>query len=230
VFALGPLVALLVISELPSAEPTTVEVWAGHFIMRGIRRVPWKGPVPTETQAYVLARVQRQGRHLEIQQHFCRFENKPVKNVIVTVSPAVIAHMKPTPVTIDVAPDGSAKMSPWSLTWGREDMDADGHPGATFTVGGTFCSGDLYSASQATYTPDKVRFSDKDLTGEMKVDQRQQILGASGFCLRAMAGDSNDLQNATFAYRAVPAGTTCASLAGKPWPVQATPPAAPAAK
>ena len=229
-FALAPLVALLAISDLPSAEPISHEVWAGHFIMRGIRRVPLKGPVPTETQVYVLARVQRQGRHLEIQQQFCRFENKPVKNVIVTVSSAVIAHMKPTPVTVDVAPDGSAKMSPWDLTWGRQDMDGDGHPGATFAVGGTFCSGDLYAASQATYTPDKVRVTDQGMTGEMKIDQRQQILGASGFCLRAMAGDSSDLQNGTFAYRAVPAGTTCASLAGKPWPVQATPPVQPAAK
>lgn len=224
-FVLGPLLALLVVSDLPSSAPTPVELWAGHFIMRGVRRVPWKGPVPTEAQSYVLAKVKRQGRHLEIQQQFCRFENKPVKNVTVTVSAAVIAHMKATPVTVDVAPDGSAKMSPWSLTWGREDMDGDGHPGATFTVGGTFCSGDLYAASQATYTPDKVRATDQGMTGEMKVDQRQQILGASGFCLRAMAGDSNDLQSGTFAFRAVPAGTTCASLAGKPWPVQATPPA-----
>lgn len=229
-FALGPLLALLVVADLPSSAPTTVEVWVGHFIMRGTRRVPWKGLVPTESQSYALARVQREGRHLEIQQHFCRFENKPVKNVIVTVSPAVVAHMKATPFTVDAAPDGSAKMSPWSVTWGREDMDGDGHPGATFTVGGTFCSGDLYAASQATYTAEKVRVTDQGMTGELKVDQRQQILGASGFCLRAMAGDSSDVQSGTFAYRAVPAGTTCASLAGKPWPVQATPPAAPPGK
>lgn len=138
--------------------------------------------------------------------------------------------MKVSPATVDVAPDGTAKMSPWNVLWGREDMDGDGHPGATFTVGGTFCSGDLYAASQAYYTADKVRMVDHGMIGELKIDQRQQILGASGLCLRAMAGDSNDLQSATFAYRAVPAGTTCASLVGKPWPAQAPAPAPPAGK
>ncbi len=226
---LGPLLALLVMSDLPPPEPVTVETWVGHFITRGARRVPLKGMVPTETQVFMLASVQRQGRHLEIRQSFCRSETKPVKNIIVSVAPTTFARMKVSPTAIELSPDGSATMSPWNVMWGREDMDGDGHPGATFTVGGTFCSGDLYAASQATYTPDKVRFSDKGVTGEVRVDQRQQILGAKGLCLRAMAGDSSETQSGAFAYRAVPAGTTCAALAGKPWPVQAPlPPVAPA--
>jgi hypothetical protein len=226
-FALGPLLALLVVADHPSSQPTTVEVWAGHQILRGIRRVPLKGPVPTETQNFLLAKVERHGKHWEIHQHFCRLENKPVKKVTVTVSPAAIARMKVTPMTVDLGSDGSAVMSPWNVAWGHEDLDSDGNPGATFTVGGTFCSGDLYVASQSHYSAEKARFSGNQLTGELKVEQRQQVMGASGFCLRAMVGDSTDLQSGTFAYRAVPAETTCASLAGKPWPVQATPPAIP---
>jgi len=60
--------------------------------------------------------------------------------------------------------------------------------------------------------------------------QKQQILGAKGLCLSAMAGDSVESQHGTFAYRPVPAGTTCQSLTGKPWPVKAQvpPPAKPA--
>lgn len=229
-FVLGPLLALLVMSDLPAPEPTTVETWVGHFLTRGTRRVPLKGLVPTETQVFMLASVQRQGRHLEIRQSFCRSESAPVKNIVVTVAPTTFARMKVSPATLDVSADGSATMSPWNVMWGREDMDGDGHPGATFTVGGTFCSGDLYAASQAYYTPDKVRLFDKGMTGEVRVDQRQQILGAKGLCLRAMAGDSSESQSGTFAYRAVASGTTCASLAGKPWPVQAALPTASPAK
>jgi hypothetical protein len=223
-FALGPLLALLLAADLPSAESTAVEVWAGHHILRGVRRVPLKGPVPTETQNFMLAKVERHGTHWEIRQQFCRIENKPVKSVTVTVSPAAVARMKVTPVTVEQTPDGSAAVSPWNVVWGQEDLDRDGNPGATFTVGGTFCSGDLYVASQSRYTAEKVRTGENQLSGELKVDQRQQVMGASGFCLRAMVGDSTDQQTGTFAYRAVPAGTTCASLAGKPWPVQAAPP------
>jgi hypothetical protein len=228
VFAPG-LLLLLLSADLPSAEAPPVEVWVGHQILRGTRRVPLKGPVPTEAQNFMLAKVRRNGTHWEIQQQFCRSENKPVKNVTVAASPTAIARMKVSPVTVDVSADGTATVSPWNVVWGRDDLDGDGHPGVSFTVDGTFCSGDLYVASQSYYTATKARVSGNELTGEMKIDQRQQVLGASGFCLRAMVGDSTDSQVGSFAYKAMPAGTTCASLAGKPWPVQATPPAVPAA-
>jgi hypothetical protein len=124
-------------------------------------------------------------------------------------------------VTIDAAADGQAKIRSWDVDWGREDMDGDGKPGATLTVSGTFCSGDVYVSSQSHYVAEQAHLDGHGLSGELTVAQRQQILGASGLCLRAMAGDSNETQKGTFAYRPVPAGTTCQSLAGKPWPVQA---------
>jgi hypothetical protein len=93
-----------------------------------------------------------------------------------------------------------------------------------------FCSGDVYVASQSHYVATSAHFDDQVLSGEMKVTQKQQILGAKGLCLSAMAGDSVESQQGTFAYRPMPAGTTCQSLTGKPWPVKAQtpPPAKPA--
>jgi hypothetical protein len=219
--ALAPLLAFLLLGQAPSSEAPSVEVWAGHQILHGKRHVPLHGDVPIETQNFLLAKVQRKGSHIEMRQHFCRVEPQPVKNVVVALSPAGVARMPAATVAIDVAEDGSAKIASWDVAWASEDMDGDGKPGATFTVSGTFCSGDIYVASQSHYTVERAQLDEHGLSGELKVEQKQQILGASGLCLRAMAGDSNESQRGTFAYRPVPAGTTCQSLAGKLWPVKA---------
>ena len=186
-----------------------------------MRHVPLHSDVLDETESYILVKVQRKGSHIELRQHFCRVESKPVKGVTVVLSSTGVAHMPSTTIAIDVAADGGVKVGPWDVAWGQEDMDGDGKPGATFTVGGTFCSGNLYVASQSHYTVERAQLDEHGLSGELKVAQKQQILGASGLCLRAMAGDSTESQKGTFAYRPVPAGTTCQSLAGKPWPVKA---------
>ena len=220
-FAPTVLLALLLFGETPSADASPAEVWAGHQILRGMRHVPLHSDVLDETENYVLAKVRRTGGHIELRQHFCRVESKPIKGVTVALSSSGVAHMSATTMAIDVAADGGAKIGPWDVAWGREDMDGDGKPGATFTVSGTFCSGDLYVSSQSHYTVERAQLDGQGLSGELKAEQKQQILGASGLCLRAMAGDSNESQHGTFAFRPVPSGTTCQSLAGKPWPVKA---------
>ena len=219
--ALAPLLAVLLLGETPPVEASPVEVWAGHHILRGMRHVPLHSDVLDEAENFVLAKVKRRGDHIELRQHFCRIENKPVKGVTVAFSPAAVARMPTSTVTIDAAADGAAKIAPWDVEWGREDMDGDGKPGATLTVSGTFCSGDVYVASQSHYTVERAHLDGNGLSGELKVAQKQQILGASGLCLRAMAGDSSEAQHGSFAYHPVPPGTTCQSLAGKPWPVKA---------
>jgi len=109
--------------------------------------------------------------------------------------------MPTSTVIIDVAADGQAKIAPWEVDWGREDMDGDGKPGATLTVSGTFCSGDVYVSSQSHYTVERAQLDSNGLSGELQVVEKQQILGASGLCLRAMAGDSSETQRGTLAYR-----------------------------
>jgi hypothetical protein len=53
---------------------------------------------------------------------------------------------------------------------------------------------------------------------------KQKVLSAKGFCLKLMAGDSDETQNGWFTYRRVDPGSTCQSLAGKPWPAKVAPP------
>jgi len=107
------------------------------------------------------------------------------------------------------------------VAWASEDMDGDGKPGATFTVSGTVCSGEVYVASKSHYIVDRAQIGVHGLSGELRVEQDQHILAARGLCLRLMAGDSTESQRGTFAYAPVLPGTTCQSLAGKPWPVKA---------
>jgi hypothetical protein len=219
-FTLAPLLALLVLGETPPVEASPVELWAGHHILRGMRHVPFHSDVLDEAENFVLAKVQRRGDHIELRQHFCRIESKPVKGVTVAFLHAAVSRMPASTVIIDVAADGQVKIASWDVEWGREDLDGDAKPGATLTVSGTFCSGDVYVSSQSHYSVERAHLDGNVLSGELKVEQKQQILGASGLCLRAMAGDSSEIQRGVLAYRPVPAGTTCQSLAGKPWPVK----------
>jgi hypothetical protein len=220
-FASVPLLAVLLFGGTPPAEASPVEVWAGHQILRGKRHLPLYGDVPVETQNYLVAKVQHRGGGIELRQYFCRVEPQPVEGVTVALSPAGVARMPASTVAVDVASDGGVKIAPWNVAWASEDMDGDGKPGATFTVGGTFCSGDVYVASESHYTVERAQLDGHGLSGEFKVEQKQHILGARGLCLQAMAGDSTESQHGTFAYSPVLPGTTCQSLAGKPWPVKA---------
>jgi len=213
--------AVLATSPPPATETPSPEIWVGHQILRGKRRLPIYGDVPVETQNYVLARVTKRNGRLEFQQTLCRVEPQPVDGVTVTLSPAAAARIPISLMTVDVTRDGMATISPYNMAWANEDLDGDGKPGATFTVGGTICSGDVYVASQSRVTIERARLDARGRSGELAVEQKQRVLGARGLCLRAITGDSTEIQRGTFVYtRALPQ-TTCQSLAGKPWPVKA---------
>jgi hypothetical protein len=214
------LFALVASANTPAETPIN-EVWVGHQILRGKRHLPVYGDVPVETQNYVLARVQHRNGRLEFQQTLCRVEPQPVDGVTVTLSPAAVTRIPVSPMAVEVAGDGSATIAPYQMAWANEDLEGDGQPGATFTVGGTFCSGDVYVASQSQITVERARLDERGLSGEMSATQKQHVLGARGLCLKAITGDSVELQRGTFAYKPVLPGTTCQSLAGKPWPVRA---------
>lgn len=214
------LLALVVSAQTPADAPVT-EVWVGHQILRGKRRLPIYGDVPVETHNYVLARVQRRNGRLEFQQTLCRVEPKPVDGVTVTLSPAAVPRIPISPMTVDVSSDGHATIAPYDMAWAQQDLDGDGKPGATFTVGGTICSGDVYVASQSRYVTERATMDERGLSGELSGTQKQHVLGARGLCLRAITGDSIEHQRGRFAYAPTAPHTTCQSLAGKPWPVKA---------
>lgn len=215
------LMALVASTNAQPADMPITETWVGHQILKGKRHLPVYGDVPVETHHYVLAKVQHRNGRMEFQQTLCRVEPKPVDGVTVTLSPAAVARIPVSPMTVDVANDGNAKITPFDIAWANEDLDGDGNPGATFTVGGTVCSGDVYVASQVHFTVDRARRDAYGLSGEMSGTQKQHVLGARGLCLRAITGDSTEMQRGSFAYKPVLPETTCQSLAGKPWPIKA---------
>lgn len=215
------LIALVASANSQPADMPVTETWVGHQILRGKRHLPIYGDVPVETQHYVLAKVRHRNGRLEFQQTLCRVEPKPVDGVTVTLSPTAVTRIPVSPMTVDVANDGNAKITPFDIAWAKEDLDGDGNPGATFTVGGTVCSGEVYVASQVHFTVERARHDAYGLSGEMSATQTQHVLGARGLCLRAITGDSTEVQRGSFAYKPVLPETTCQSLAGKPWPVKA---------
>jgi hypothetical protein len=198
------------------------ETWVGHYIQEGLRKVPLSGQKQVHTETFVIAQVHRSGDQLNFIESVCRIEVRPVKKVTVTMSPATIAHLPPTKFTLNVQ-DGQISGPAWTSGWGTEDVEDDGHPGATVHVGGTFCSGDLYISNQTRTSLTSGKMEDSRLSGLVSGLVRQRVLGADGICLRTMVGDSEEVQMGTLAYARVEDGTTCQSLGGKPWPVHAAP-------
>ncbi len=213
---------LLMAVKGASGDAAEAETWVGQYVQEGLRQVPLSGKKEVHTETFVVAQVRRSDGQLDFTEHVCRIQVRPVKGVTVTMSPNTIAHLPPTKFTLSVH-DGQVSGGPWTSGWGAEDLDRDGHPGVTVHVGGTFCSGDLYVSSETRTSLTSGQIKDSQLSGLLSGLVRQRVLGADGLCLRSMAGDSQEVQMGTIAYRRVASDTTCQSLAGKPWPVHAAP-------
>ena len=224
-FALA-LTALLATNQESAASEPRVEVWAGHQVSNGKRKIPLYGEKETHTENYFIAEVHRTQARIDIRQKTCRIDIRPIKGVTPTMKPETIARLPKAHIVLDEKPDGSLSAAPWSTGWEAEDIDADGFPGATVQISGTSCSGNVYVSSLTMTSLLSGRATDDGATGEVSLRLKQKILGAKGLCLKLMAGDSDETQTGSFAYRRVEPGTTCQSLAGKPWPVKAGPPAA----
>jgi hypothetical protein len=215
----------LLIAQLLNAQATAavprIEVWAGHQVLNGKRKVPIYGDKETHTENYLIAEVHRSPGHIEIIQKICRIDIQPIKSVLASMTTETVARLPKSRLSLDEKPDGSVTGAPWSTGWGDEDIDGDSHPGATVRISGTSCSGDVYVSNQSTTTLVSGRATDDGLTGRLSVRMKQKILGASGFCLKLIAGDSDETQTGWFAYRRIEPGNSCRTLAGKPWPVKA---------
>ena len=220
------LAALLAANQESAAPEPRVETWAGHQVSNGKRKIPLYGEKETHTENYFIAEVRRTASRIDIRQKLCRIDIRPIKGVTPTMKPETIARLPRAHIVLEEKSDGSLAPAQWSTGWESEDIDADGFPGATVQISGTSCSGDVYVSSYAATSLLSGRVTDDGATGEISLHLKQKILGAKGFCLKLMAGDSDETQTGSFAYRRVEPGTTCQSLAGKPWPIKAVPPTA----
>jgi hypothetical protein len=216
---------VLILARLLAAAPAPaeprIEVWAGHQVLNGKRKVPLYGEKDVHTENYLIAEVRRSASHIDIIQKNCRIDISPIKSVLANMRPETVVRLPKTRISLEVAPDGTVTGPPWSSGWGDEDLDADGHPGATVQISGTSCSGEVYVSNQSTTSLLGGRVTEDGLVGKLSVRMKQTILGASGLCLKLIAGDSDETQTGSFAYRRIQPGNSCRSLAGKPWPVKA---------
>ena len=214
------ILATLLAANSESAEPR-VEVWAGHQVLNGKRKIPLYGEKETHTENYFLAEVHRTPAHIDIRQKLCRFEVSPIKGVLPSMKPETIVRLPKSHFVLEEKADGSLAAAPWTTGWGAEDVDGDGSPGATVSISGTSCSGDLHISSQTTTSLISGHAAPDGVAGQISVRLKQKVLSAKGLCLKLMAGDSDETQTGWFAYRRVEPGSTCHSLGGKPWPAKA---------
>jgi len=57
----------------------------------------------------------------------------------------------------------------------KRGLDGDGKPGATFTVSGTFCSGDLYVASQSHYSVERAQLDEHGLSASSRLHKSSRF-------------------------------------------------------
>ncbi|HEY5283008.1 MAG TPA: hypothetical protein VIM14_09480 [Polyangia bacterium] len=217
------LAAFLAANNDSTQEEPRVEVWAGHQVSSGKRKIPLYGEKETHTENYFIAEVHRTPSRIEIRQKTCRIDIRPIKGVTPTMKPETIARLPKAHIVLEQKADGSLVAAPWTTSWGAEDIDGDGFPGATVQISGTSCSGDVYVSSQTVTSLLSGHATPDGAVGDIALRLKEKIIGARGLCLKLMAGDSDETQTGQFAYRRVEPGTTCNSLAGKPWPVKAGP-------
>ena len=203
-------------AQASSAGPSPVEMWAGHQITFGSRKIPFRGRVQTRTDNYVLARVDRRGEELVLTQKACRVEFKPVGGVQVRMDAQALPADRFT-----FEPKGRDELvGRSSVSWGAEDIDRDGNPGMTVVVDSSVCSGDLY-VSNDSRTSARAVLARNGLRGLANVRVRQEILGTEGMCLGMVAKDTDERVRGPFAYVEVEPDATCESLLRGGWPIDA---------
>jgi hypothetical protein len=222
--------AVLVLAALLAADPGSAEpraeTWAGHQVLTGKRKIPIYGEKETHTESFFVAEIRRSEKHIDIRQKICRTEVRPIKGVTASMSKESVLRLPKAHIELDVAGGGALTAQPWTTGWQAEDIDGDGSPGATIHISGTKCAGDVYATNQTVTRLVSGRATEDEIAGEIAVQVKQKILGASGLCLKLMAGDSDENQTGWFAYRRVPIGSSCNTLATQAWPVHAAEPGA----
>jgi len=192
------------------------QVWAGHQVSFGKRDVPFKGEVQTRTDTWTIARVSHDDDKIILSQEACTVIIRPVAGVRVRMDARALP-----PNEFGFSSNGVELKGTSEVSWSREDVDDDGHPGMTVHVDSSVCSGDLYVANRSR-TRARADFSGEALRGTARVTVDQEILGAKGACLSVVASDTHEVLTGPFAYAPVEPTTTCRSLMQTGWPIDAT--------
>ena len=214
--------ALFLLPAVAEAEAPR-ELWAGHQIVTGARKVPLLGDVKTRTDSFFLAQVERKADgSVKLTQQTCRVAIAPAAGVQVTFAPGTEPKLPVS--TIELRKNGELYSASFVSGWDETDVDGDGKPGATMLVDAPVCDGRIFVRSHAR-TQLRGKAKDGAIAGEARAVSDQKTLDADGACLKMMATDERDSVRGTFAYVPVPAGSTCESLlAAAKWPAVASEP------
>lgn len=192
----------------------STERWAGHQVVRGVKKVPFLGELETRTDTYILADVARRADgSIELMQKACKVKFKKVAGVNVSVDGPAMPKNK----VVFEPVDGVFK-SRSVVKWGSKDIDGDGHPGATVRVDASICSGSLYVTNKATTNALAKTSRAGTLTGTVSVRVLQEVLGAKGRCLQKSAKDIDERYRGKFSYKKVDDDATCSELLPS-WPI-----------
>lgn len=194
----------------------STEVWAGHQVSFGTRKLPLSGTVKTRSDVWTLAKVTRGPTGLRLEQRACMVTFSPVGGVSVRMD----ASSLPLSVMSFSSKHGTFEGRS-AVSWGREDVDDDGNPGMTVSVDSVPCSGEVYVTNASRTTAIAAFASPSEFRGRARVDIKQAVLGASSKCLKLGAGRSSQTVGGPFSFVAVDAASSCSGLMQKGWPTDA---------
>lgn len=219
-FSIAPmLIAQLAVppSAAPVPTPAAVTLWAGAQEVTGSRKIPVIGTVKTRNLSWFIAEKRATKDGFELVQRPCGVSFDSVMGVQVQIDPKAVQSVPPATLRFTNEPDGSFGARAATSGWDAADHDGDGKPGITVSVKAALCGGALQVASQ-TSTSARLRMVGAALEGVVKVQVKQEILGAEGLCLKKAAEDSDEAL--TGWVRLVPAEptATCQTWTGARWP------------
>lgn len=174
------------------------------------KHLPVIGTLEARTDTLVLARLREEDGAVHIEQVACEVRIKPTAGVRVQMEEGAARRMPAARFELRPRADGTLSGA-WATGWGREDVEGDGLPGLSLRVQASLCSGQLQVSSQ-TWSAARAWWKDDALHGEVEVQLQQEILEASGACLRLAAKDTAETLRGGMVYQPVPEGTSCADL------------------
>ena len=216
-------VLLIAVGAVPPetriAAAADQEVWVGHQVVFGKTAVPFKGVEQTRSDSYLLAKVQRRGGEIHIEQAACKVTFKEISGVKINIPTDALLKLPSAHITFKSEGD-VWRAVPWHVGWTRQDVDEDGTPGLSVEVDASICSGTLHVAS-STLSKAVAKDTEDGLVGRISVKVKQDVLGSDNVCLSLFSSDTVERQQGAFIYRRVPSDVTCKGLLEKPWPIKA---------
>ena len=194
------------------------EVWALHQVVVGRTKIPILGSRQTRTETFGLARVTITPDGIDVKQVACRVAFKKVAGVQVRIPGSALTRL-PAAQFRFTRRGTEHVAAPWAVGWSDQDVDGDGLPGMTVVVDAALCGGRLRVASQ-TVSSARGWAHRSGMSGKIRVEVKQRILGSSSLCLKLFARDSREVQTGRFVYRRVDPRATCRSLLRTEWPAR----------